>query len=259
MELSGKVDRSGPCVFRGSGEKPGELAVGGDNGTETELGQVDHGGGTVDDPSDRGLGIADDSRRGDHGAEPMKEIEDVGTGDAREEVLVATGESDDLVREDRADDDDLVVAEEQSIDIDGNIEGEQTAGELLNFIAVKGPNAAQFGGLIPGVVVEPNRAERGITFGLGDLETPAYGGFAHGLMGAKGDHEIALFGHARQDIVKGSEDQADGGRSGSVGDDGEDALVAVSVGGAGLTDQIPNLIGCKAGLRCAQGCKGCHD
>ena len=90
-------------------------------------------------------------------------------GHAGEEVLVAAGEADDFVGKDRSDDDDVVVVEQQLVDLDRHIHREQTAGQVADLVGGDGPDLAERGGIVPGVVEEAHAAVAAASFGLGDL------------------------------------------------------------------------------------------
>ena len=66
-------------------------------------------------------------------------------------------------------------------------------------------------------------------------------GFAHGLMGAESDHDIKVFGEGTNLGVEGFEDQSHGSGSCPVGDNDQNTLVLVMVGGTSLSHDLAHM------------------
>jgi len=75
---------------------------------------------------------------------------------ARKEILVAAAEPDDLMREHRADDDHLVIVEDQLVDFDRHVQGEQAVGQFADFIRREPANLPERSGIVPLMVEEPD-------------------------------------------------------------------------------------------------------
>ena len=65
----------------------------------------------------------------------MGEVDDLGAGNAGEKILVATGEADNFMGENGAADNELVVIQNQLVEADGHLLGQQSAGHLANFLS----------------------------------------------------------------------------------------------------------------------------
>src|SRR6185437_13233924 len=143
-----------PGGFGCAGKKAGEGFVGSDNHREAKFVDFDHRSGAVHDFADGGPLVADDHRVGAHGAEPMEEVQNLRAANAGEQIFIAAGEADDFVRENRAADDDLVVIVNELVDLDGDVHGEQAAGQITDVLRRNRADVFQRGRVVPFVIVE---------------------------------------------------------------------------------------------------------
>ena len=123
VTLPGKITRAIPRGFRSSGKQPGQpLTL--DDHAESELGNVDHGTRAIDHPAHGCPFVADDFWRGDHRAQPVKEIQNLRARNSRKQIFVAARKSDHFVGKHRSDDDDLVVVKHHSIHVHRHVHRE---------------------------------------------------------------------------------------------------------------------------------------
>lgn len=189
MDLSGEFAGLVPSGFGRAGEDPAELGAF-DDEAEGEFGNGDESCRAVNDPSDRRPFVADDFGVGDDRAEPVEEVEDLGTADAGEEVFVAAGETDDFMREDGADDDELIVVEGGSIDLHGDIHGEESAGEFVDFVRGNDAELMECGRCVPCVVDQVDLPVAAHFFAVRNFETLEHGFQRHGRVGAESEDDV---------------------------------------------------------------------
>ena len=106
-------------------------------------------------------GRADDLGRGDEGADPVRDVDDVLARDAGEEVLVAAGDADDLVRQHRPDDERDVVLDDRPVEQHGDVHRQPTLGQLASRAAGIGAEVGE-GRRVPPLVVDDGHPRIGL-------------------------------------------------------------------------------------------------
>ena len=113
----------------------------------------------IDHRAHRRVPRADHVIAGDHGAEPVREIDNLGTADSRVEIFIAARKAHDFVRKHRPANEQLIVIENQAVEFYGNFLREQAAGDLLDFIRGNRAELHECIGILP-VMIENVAAAR---------------------------------------------------------------------------------------------------
>jgi hypothetical protein len=188
----------------------------------------------------------------------VEKIQNPGTGHSRKEIFVAAGESDHFVGKHRADNDDPVVFEHLAVDLDRHVHGKETVRQCADLVRRNDANLAQLPGVIPGMIEKTHGPIGPGPFRRRQVQTPANGFLAHGLVGPQGNHHVQFPRETGKAGVQSLEDRADRGGPGSVRNDDQDSLPMILILGAGFRHQGGDFGSTDASpRRCCPGMKGC--
>lgn len=236
VQFLGEIAGGIPGFFRVAAKDAGEVFAFHDE-AEAAAFDGDEGGGPVHYFAHGGPFIADDHRVGDGGAEPVEEVEDLGAGYTREEVFVAARTADDFVRKDGADDEDGIVIEEESIDFDRDIHGEEPTAQVVDFCGGDYAEGGEGLRIVPGMVEKAGGGVGRPALIEGNFEALADGLLVHGRVGAESDNDVERGGSWVELAVEFLKDRSDRSGAGEIGDDAKDSLAIPVVAGQKILEK----------------------